>query len=94
MTKSQLQIGLVIHWQNGGWHGLNQIHSWTDRTITYSDPEYNSHEIHKTNLNRWLKNHIIATPSNDICHYYQNHKYLHCVGKCFPINQLPTKLVK
>lgn len=100
MHEVSLRVGLVLHWQDSGFHGLHQIISWTERTVTYRDPESSfdlvrkGDEIYTTNKKIFLEQNDLPDFMGCVCDYPETHKYLHCVGKCYPVDQPLPKAPK
>ena len=94
MNKTALHIGLVTHWEDSRWHGINQIVRFTNRFVWYINPE-NKGYLKEKPLRRSVKGFCEENTCNRYvceCQYPEVHKFLHCVGKVYPINEsLPSK---
>lgn len=89
MRESQLKIGLVTHWQSSGWHGLHQIVKFNNQFVYVTNPEskFDKSRISKLPKNTFLFQNSTGNCWDVICDYPETHRYLHCVGKVYPIGK-------
>jgi hypothetical protein len=91
MKESELQIGLVIYWNRSGNHGISQIVSWDDKSISYRNIEGSFNIIYENENGRVFtsinKNAFLENYSTSCNVYHDGYKYLHCIGKCYPLDK-------
>ena len=93
MQEGQLKIGLITHWECNGFHGLHQVVDFNSKYVHCTDPEskFDRKRIGKIPLKTFCFQNSTGSSWDVICDYPETHKFLHCVGKVFPIGEpLPT----
>ena len=81
--------GLVLHYQDGGWHGMAQIVKYNDRYVWARDPESFDKTVRRYNRKIFCERHH-SSEFGHVCYYPSTHQSLHCVGKIYdPTKPLP-----
>lgn len=86
----KLRRGLVLHYQDGGWHGIALIVKYNDKFVWALDPESSDKTVHRYNRKMFCNYHHSSGSMGHVCDYPWTHRFLHCVGKIYdPTKPLP-----
>ena len=58
--KTDLKIGRVFYWQDGGWHGCHVVTRWNKRYVYYRQypmKKYNDYKEYRKPLSEFLEIH-------------------------------------